>query len=314
MKDFSHWGIKTRIYPEYNYHAVWNNLKTTRFGKGEIKALPADCSEFYDIAIGTKCNLKCPFCYANSSKNGRFFTNIVEKAKAFFGNMSDNQKPFQVAIGSSGEPTIHPDFLPFIQTLYKMGIVPNYTTNGITIAENSIPDLIEYTEKYCGGVAVSFNTFSKYITNISTSAIHNLLTKDIYTNIHYIISNVESVEYLKLIWIMFGEDIHTYVLLPLMSHGRSMSGITQEAFDALREFLSTLNQSQKEKFAFGANFYPYLINQEKDEQEIKCSLYEPESFSKNLILDDIIKITPSSFNTKTILYEYNIPIQSTFLF
>ena len=34
MKDFSHWGIKKRIFPDHNYYAVWNNLKTIRLGEG----------------------------------------------------------------------------------------------------------------------------------------------------------------------------------------------------------------------------------------------------------------------------------------
>lgn len=58
------------------------------------------------------------------------------------------------------------------------------------------------------------------------------------------------------------------------------------------------------EIAFGANFYNNLLTQDK----IKCWLYPPESFSKNLILDDIIKITPSSFNLtpiKEIKYERN---------
>ncbi len=303
MKDFSNWGIKKRSYPDYNYNAIWNNLKTIRMGSGEAKALPPDHSEFYDIAIGTKCNLNCPFCYANSSKNGRFFTNIVEKVKLFFGTMDNNQKPFQVAIGSSGEPTIHPEFLPFLQYLYEIGIVPNYTTNGITIAENSINGLIDYTEKYCGGVAISINTFSTYIVSRSIAAVCKLLKRDVHTNVHYIVSDKDSINYLKSLWNMFGDDIHTYVLLPMMKHGRSELDMDQEAFSMLQEFLFTLSQEQKEKFAFGANFYPYLINQEHNEKEIKCSLYQPESFSKNLILDDIIRITPSSFNTEVTLFE-----------
>lgn len=57
------------------------------------------------------------------------------------------------------------------------------------------------------------------------------------------------------------------------------------------------------KIAFGAHFYNSLLNQNK----IKCYLYPPESLSKNLLLDDTIKVTPSSFDLnpiKEIKYEY----------
>ena len=43
------------------------------------------------------------------------------------------------------------------------------------------------------------------------------------------------------------------------------------------------------------------------ENKIKCYLYPPESLSKNLLLDNTIKVTPSSFNLnpiKEIKYEY----------
>lgn len=101
MKDFRHWGIKIRKYPEFNYKAVWFNLKTIRLGSGEVKQLPPDKSEFYDIALGTKCNLgeACKFCYAGASRKGRNFSNICEKAKMFFGSMDENSKPTQTAIG-----------------------------------------------------------------------------------------------------------------------------------------------------------------------------------------------------------------------
>lgn len=40
-------------------------------------------------------------------------------------------KPFQIAIGSTGEPTMHPDFCEFLETVFNTGVVPNYTTNGL---------------------------------------------------------------------------------------------------------------------------------------------------------------------------------------
>ena len=40
-------------------------------------------------------------------------------------------KPCQIAIGSTMEPTIHPRFTEFLQTVFETKVVPNYTTNGI---------------------------------------------------------------------------------------------------------------------------------------------------------------------------------------
>lgn len=303
MKDFKHWGIKVRQYPEYNYHAVWCNLKTLRLGTGVAKELPPTHSEFYDVSLGTKCNLECPFCYTNAKCSGRFYTDITKKAKLFFGSMEKNQKPFQIAIGSEGEPTIHPDFLKFIETIYDMGIVPNYTTNGISIANLHLSrdtelmqralDILYYTEKYCGGVAVSANTWNSVIDEAWRKAVDILIHRDINVNIHYIIKDKQSVKDFIKIYDKYKNDVAYFVLLPLMNSGRSTEKCSEDALEYLLQWDLDMN-----KIAFGAHFYDSLI---KHKDKVKCWLYPPESLSKNLILDDTIKITASSFHTEPLV-------------
>ena len=297
MKDLKYWGIKIRKFPEYNYHAVWSNLKTLRLGTGVALELPADKAEFYDVSLGTKCNLECPFCYTNAKQGGVFYDNIVEKAQQFFGGMSDNDKPFQIAIGSEGEPTIHPKFIHFIEAVYSMNIVPNYTTNGITIAndDNFSELLLDRTELYCGGVAVSANTWCEQIDKFWRKAVNKLSQRDININIHYIIKDKESVDEFIKIYNEYEDKVLYFVLLPLMDSGRSTEKCSEEAFEYLLTFDLDFN-----KIAFGAHFYEALQNQDK----IKCWLYPPESLSKNLVLDDPIKITASSFH-KDPLIEIN---------
>lgn len=291
MKDFTHFGIKQRNFPEYNYNAIWQNLKTVRLGQGVAQELPPTCSEFYDVSLGTKCNLECPFCYTNALHTGVFYKDVCEKAKMFFGEMDENSKPFQIAIGSEGEPTIHPEFISFLQTIYDLGIVPNYTTNGITLASEDNKELLEATEKYCGGVAVSANTWNENINKTWKKAVDNLKGIDININIHYIISDKASIDKFVSEVYPYVNDILYFVLLPLMPSGRSVCKYTQEAFEYLLS--KDLNWS---KIAFGAHFYDLLKQQDK----IKCWLYPPESFSKNLILGNPIKITKSSFHKEPI--------------
>jgi MoaA/NifB/PqqE/SkfB family radical SAM enzyme len=295
MKDFSNFGVKVRKFPEYNYHAVWTNLKTLRIGEGQAKELPADKSEFYDVSLGTRCNLGCDFCYTSALRNGLDYTDVCEKAKWFFGNMLDNDKPFQIAIGSQGEPTLHPDFLKFLETIYNLNIVPNYTTNGITIALESdySEKLLDYTSKYVGGVAVSANTWAENINMLWRNAISKLIYYgNTNINIHYIIRDKKSVDEFINIYNEYKNDILYFVLLPLMKSGRSSEQYQKEAFDYLLD-----KDFDFSKIAFGAHFYDLLKNQNK----VKCWMYPPESFSKNLILDDTIKITPSSFNLNPII-------------
>jgi intein/homing endonuclease len=63
MKTFESWGIRRRIMKEYNYNALWYDLKTVRLGTGVAKELPPDRAEFYDVGINTKCNTNCPWCF-----------------------------------------------------------------------------------------------------------------------------------------------------------------------------------------------------------------------------------------------------------
>ena len=143
MKDFKHFGLKRRFYPDHNYNALWCNLKTVRLGEGKALELPANESEFYDVGINTKCNAECPFCYVSASGKGINYPNICETWKKWMDTFWEKQedrilftnKPFQIAIGSTGEPTIHPEFCDFLKTVYESGVVPNYTTNGITLSK-----------------------------------------------------------------------------------------------------------------------------------------------------------------------------------
>lgn len=123
MKNFEHWGIKKRIFPDHNYYAVWNNLKTLRLGEGVAKELPPEFSEFYDVALGTRCNAgalicdkdpskgtfgkACDFCYVSANKDGINYPDICDTWKNWMNEFDTKIKngvtitnaPFQIAIG-----------------------------------------------------------------------------------------------------------------------------------------------------------------------------------------------------------------------
>lgn len=301
MKDFKHWGAKKRVFPAYNYNALWFNLKTIRLGSGVAKELPADMAEFYDVGINTLCNAECPFCYVSASQKGINYPNICEtwekwmdtyQSKVKNGTVFTN-KPFQIAIGSTGEPTIHPDFCKFLETVYNTGVVPNYTTNGITLSSiKTSRELLEYTRNFVGGVAVSLG--NKALKRNADMAIVNLITMgNTNVNIHHIISTKDSVDDFIKEWKRYGSDIKYHVLLPLMPSGRSSKGLDEGVFEYLEEKILEENVTN---VAFGAHFCKYLKN-----SKIPTYLYPPESLSKNVILTkDKVQITPSSFNLNPI--------------
>ena len=126
------------------------------------------------------------------------------------------------------------------------------------------------------------------------SAINGLLEKgNCHVNIHHIISDKESVDDFLSIWRCYGDEIKYHVLLPLMPSGRSNKGIEEGVFEYLENKIEELDIKN---VAFGAHFVKFLRD-----SKIKTWLYEPESFSKNVILTkDKVQITPSSFNLSPI--------------
>lgn len=195
---------------------------------------------------------------------------------------------------STGEPTIHPEFCEFLETVYNTGVVPNYTTNGITLAKDNALSrrILEATRNYVGGVAVSFG--NKEIRDYARAAVSNLVKLgNTNVNIHHIISDKESVDEFVAEWVRYGSDILYHVLLPLMPSGRSQEGVSDGTFEYL-EYV--IEQNKIKNVAFGAHFIKNLRN-----SRIKTWLYDEQSFSKNIILTpNKVQITPSSFDLNPI--------------
>ena len=301
MKDFTNFGVRVREISEYNYKAVWYNLKTVRVGKEEIKELPCDRSEFYDIAINDKCNSACDFCYVSAGSKGENYKNIcntlINWLQTFPEDYTDDKgfiitsKPFQVAIGSTGEPTLHPELSNFLKILYENKIVPNYTTNGIILSEKSdyTEKLLEATRNYVGGVAISVS--NPLIRKQSESAIERLILEgNTHINLHHIITdNKKSVDDFLYLHSKYKDHILYHVLLPLMPAGRSKTKYSKSVFEYLEDCLDKYNIYN---IAYGAHFYDELKDSHK-----KIWLYPPESMSKNIIMkENKVIITPSSFN------------------
>lgn len=270
--------IKKRCFPEHNYNALYINGKTIRFAIDTTKPITElDYPEFLDVKITSKCLGKCPWCYMDSKATDSHFPNLIEKIDSYFGHLTQNQKPFQVAIGG-GEPTSHPDFIACLEKFHSLGICPNYTTNGMFISD----DIVTATKQYCGGVAISCHPhLRKHWENAATKFTDN----GIKLNFHIIISDKESVDSFLEIYDQWNSKIDYFVLLPYGNQGRAEhKEIDWEYF--------TQHAPDSAKLAFGANFYPYL---KQGKNKFDVSLYEPEILSKFLDMSDM-SIHKSSFS------------------
>lgn len=313
---------KLRYLPNYNYEAIWSKGYTVRLDIGPIKELPVRESEFYDVSLGTYCPNNCPFCYTSAKSSGRYYNNISDhwryldsklwKSRKINGFEVTN-KPFQIAIGSQGEVTGHPELPKFLETVKKTSIIPNYTTAGNIIGylgrDNTIRKirdlLIDSTEENCGAVAISLG--NKNLRDCAFRSIDVLSGKCLIT-LHHIISDINSVEDFLSIRDKYklNGTIHYHVLLPLVKSGRSVSSIDIKAFSFLENKLLSLknNGDDINDIAFGAKFIPLLEKSNK----LGIKLFPEQTYSKNLILEDNEAIfTRSSFNLDPIdrLY-YNV--------
>lgn len=278
-------GLKKRVLPSNNYIGIFFNDKTLRLKIDSTKPITElEFPEFYDVKINSLCDGGCKYCYMNSTSKGENFENLLEKVDSFFGAMSENERPFQVAIGG-GNPTLHPDFIPVLKKFVDLGIMPNYTDNGMNIT----PELVAATKEYCGGVALSCHPHLDKYWKESFEKFHEAKVR---TNFHIIISDKDSIDRFLDIYRGYKGRTDYFVLLPYEVQGRAKEKNLdfEYLFTAIKSIVDKGNSIQD--IAFGALFYNYLI-EHKDWLDI--SLYEPESMSKFLDMKDMT-LYPSSFN------------------
>jgi hypothetical protein len=142
---------------------------------------------------------------------------------------------------------------------------------------------METTLRYVNGVAISCHPHLNWRKGAQI-----LIDAGVYTNFHIIINDEASVDRLLSIRDEFRGRVKYFVLLPQMAQGRAKSGFNQQTWEYLRAKLGDCDQD----IAFGALLHPYLQDVDWD-----ISIYDPESMSKYLVMDDSMKLYPSSFST-----------------
>ena len=218
----------------------------------------------------------CHFCYTSAIKNGVNYAEIVKKIIGLFGPMSENERPFQVAIGGGGEPTLHPEFPAAVKAFKELGIMPNYTTNGMHLT----PEVMQATIENCGGVAVSCHP---HLEKVWKKAVKQLTDAGVRTNLHIIVGEPGSSEKFWEIYNEFKDSIEYFVLLPYQSAGRAVPIQTETEWKAL---FDSLKLNKPDNIAFGALFYPFLLENKDEYKGFDISLYEPEVMSGYLMLED----------------------------
>jgi MoaA/NifB/PqqE/SkfB family radical SAM enzyme len=291
-------GFKRRVAPKSNYSAIFVNGQTLRLYLDPSKPITELAyPEFYDVGINSYCSVGCPDCYTDARKTGVHFNQIVEKLLSFFGNMTLNERPFQVALGGSGEATAHPDFLEVLKTFVQLGIVPNYTTSGSHLTD----EIIAATKQYCGGIAISLHP---HVEPMWTRALNMALEAKLRTNVHVVLSDRASIDRFYDQFLQWGDLVEYFVLLPYRATGRARPAKTDE--DYLDTVLDKTPSSHRSKLAFGSGLYDFLC---RNKHKYDCSLYPPEIMSKYIIFnnkgpDDLPSVYNNSFDLKPVAFSY----------
>lgn len=280
--------MRIRIDKDANYKAIFSKGKTIRQRiDSKLPITIPKFAEIEDVAINNKCFANCSYCYTSATKKGINFENIVEKAKNVWGSLDINNRPFQIAIGGAGESTIHPDWIEFVRTVKDLGIVPNYTTNGMHLSE----DILNATERYCGGVAISYHP---HIKNVFHQAIKKFSSIKTRLNIHLIIGSKESLIDAQTIYETYKDNIEYFVMLPYQAQGRGKQIEVDENWKQMFNWIDSLSSDRHKQFAFGALFYEWMLN---NNIYLKIDIYEPEIYSGYRVFDDSYKtLRKSSYN------------------
>lgn len=276
--------MRKRVLPESNYSAIFINGKTIRIPLDPTKPITElNYPEFFDVGINSKCFGGCTaYCYTSALSNGRNWSNLPAKIHEKFGTIDLNLRPFQVALGGSGEPTLHPELEAILKAFKDVNIVPNYTTNGMHLNNK----LLNTTLEYCGGVAV---TAHPHLEKVWDKALVQYTEAKVKTNVHIVISDIASIELLDRVYKKFNNNIDYFVLLPYMNVGFAANNKKEVDYKALTTWLE--DKIKDGKIAFGSNFYKYL----QAHPEFGTSLYPPEILSKYLIMEDM-KLYNNSFD------------------
>jgi len=165
--------------------------------------------ETIDISITDWCDFGCEYCYQDSTvKQKAAKAGLVEQVIKSF-----DHTPYQVAIGG-GEPTSHPAFHEILASARKLGTVPNYTTAGHIWR----PEVIEATNKYCGGVSLTFHawkgwdwfeaTYRKWKKALKVQLnVHLIADKDVTENLSYLIEMQKVVGPINLVLLAYYPDV-----------------------------------------------------------------------------------------------------------
>lgn len=124
----------------------------TKVRYNDLDNLTPEFVESMDCKITNRCPMGCPMCHEQSTPNGKhgdiMHAEFINKLR----------KGTEMAIGG-GAVTSHPDLIPFLEKLKKIGVIPSITVHQKEFKNNYelIQKLVK--ENLIYGLGVSFSDF-----------------------------------------------------------------------------------------------------------------------------------------------------------
>jgi hypothetical protein len=116
-------------YRNGNYTVKFNTADGTKVRETEEDDFIAEFPENMDVKITNQCDMNCPMCHENSTKDGMHGDILNPK-------FINTLRPYtEMAIGG-GNPLAHPDLIQFLEKLKERKIIANMTINQVHF-ENS---------------------------------------------------------------------------------------------------------------------------------------------------------------------------------
>lgn len=242
--------------------------------------------ETVDVAINTYCGFGCNYCYMDATNKGTHMP--LESLETIIKGF--DQPPYQMAFGG-GSPTSHPEFEEVLKLTRNLGVIPNYTTEG----QNLTDKILDATQKYCGGVALTYHAWRdfSYFKTAYSKLKQALPYKQI--NIHVICDKdvVENLERLNS-WKKYGS--YNIVLLAFYSEvGRSgYGGMNKKTY--MEKLPATIKKLKKagHKFAISEGMISYFLS--RPEIGIDMSMATPIEGNFSCYIDVNGFMSHSSFS------------------
>ena len=243
--------------------------------------------ETIDVKITDWCNHECSYCYMDSTAQGKhaprkLLTTLFEGLKV---------APYQIAFGG-GEPTAHPDFPWFLEYTKSKGTVPNYTTAGHILRD----EVFEATNKYCGGVALTYHAFRgpEYFKK-TYDTWRSRLDPRVQLNVHVLFDKDVADNLLDLQEIGL-RDLNVVLLAYYPAIGRSTWGpvAPRGVYEGTLPLALKTVQKSGFKIAFSEGLLPYFLSHQFPEVETRFAGQQEGVYS--CYVDDKGRVSHSSFD------------------